>query len=97
MTRSIRKLFASALLGSACLVPSLPAFAEDKPAAIAVPADKKMTARQLHDHLAKGSGWVRFKTETGTNNGTAWILDKDKKLMITNADVTTSSVACSSG
>ena len=86
MTHTIRKLFAAALLGSTCLLPTASAFADNAPAA-AAPAVKTMTARQLHDHLAKGTGWVRIKTETGTINGTAWIVDKGRKWMITNAHV----------
>lgn len=86
MPRSLRTLFAAALLGGTCLLPTALAFAEDTPAA-RTPAVKKMTARQLHDHLAKGSGWVRITTETGTNNGTAWIVDKGRKWMVTNAHV----------
>jgi tetratricopeptide (TPR) repeat protein len=93
MTRTIRTLFAKALVGGACVVPFvLPAaaVADDRRPQFSesVPEAKKKTAKELHQLLLKSSGWVRFEVSPGvTSNGTAWVIDADRRLMVTNDHV----------
>ena len=87
--RSIRKLIANTLTGTACLLsmaaPSIAVAAEA--AASGAPAAAPKTAKELHQLLAKGSGWIQHKVEAGVSHGTGWILDAEKKLMVTNDHV----------
>lgn len=86
MARTIRKLFARVLTGGACLLPlAAPgvAAAQTKPAATESAPTKTMTSKELHQHLAKASGWIQTKDAFGTG----WIVDAEKKLMITNDHV----------
>ena len=92
MTRTIRKLMVNAILGGAAFTPlMLPtaAFAQAPvPAANEVPEAKKKTTKELHQLLLNSSGWIIWQpTETTTTSGTGWIVDKERKLMVTNDHV----------
>lgn len=90
MSRFIRTLFARALTGGVCLLPlGAPADAHAQPRAVeaAAPVANPMTPNELHKHLARGAGWIRIIDGTGVRHGTGWILDLDKKLMVTNHHV----------
>jgi|GEM_PF-3756107 len=99
MSRFIRNLIAKALVASACVLPlALPTEAQAQPrsaaplssatpVAAAAPVARPMTSRELHQHLARGAGWIRIFQDNGVRHGTGWILDLDKKLMITNNHV----------
>jgi len=92
MTRTIRKLMVSTILGGAAFTPlmlSQSANAQEaRPAANEVPEAKKKTTKELHQLLLNSSGWVIWQpTETTTTSGTGWIVDKERKLMITNDHV----------
>src|SRR6266545_3083417 len=96
MSRSIRRLFARVLTGGACLLPlTVPAEAHAQfrtleaaaNAAPPAPAANSMTPKELHQHLARGAGWIRIFEGKNSRHGTGWILDLDKKLMVTNNHV----------
>lgn len=92
VTRTIRKLFAKILTAGAIAAPfALPAVAHAQPAPAArpeAPAKREMSSKELHQHLAHGAGWVRiFDGNGGVLNGTCWILDAEKRLMVTNHHV----------
>ena len=86
------KLFAKILTAGAIAVPfALPAavHAQPKPAAQPEkPAKREMTPKELHQHLARGSGWVR--TSRGQRSSTTappGFSTREKRLMITNNHV----------
>jgi tetratricopeptide (TPR) repeat protein len=90
MSRLIRKLFARVLTGGACVLPLvIPGEAQAQPRAPeTAPADRPMTPKELHQHLARGAGWIRiFDGNGGVRHGTGWILDREQKLMVTNNHV----------
>ena len=90
MTRTIRSLFAKALVGGALLAPfAAPAFAQTPaPQNNAVPQGQKKTAKELHAVLLKSTGWIQARDGNRTlSHGTGWILDAERKLMVTNDHV----------
>jgi tetratricopeptide (TPR) repeat protein len=84
MSRTIRMLSAPALILSACTLLPAPT-AADSP----VPPDRgrPVAPKELHQHLARASGWVRNTAGGGRSQGTAWVVDAGKKLMVTNDHV----------
>jgi tetratricopeptide (TPR) repeat protein len=91
MSCFFRKLFVNVTVGGALLIPlALPAVAQAQPrapVADAAPVAKPMTHKELHQHLARGAGWIRIFDGNGVRHGTGWILDREQKLMITNNHV----------
>lgn len=100
MSRFIRKLFAQVLTGAACALPlalGADVQAQPGPAPLSLAggsagapgggAARPMTSKELHRHLARGAGWIRIFEGTGTRHGTGWVLDREKKLMVTNDHV----------
>lgn len=83
MTRSVRTLAARFLLAGSAFAPfAAPALAAE------VPEAKRKPAKELHALLLKSSGWVRFEVKPGsTSNGTAWVVDAGRRLMVTNDHV----------
>lgn len=92
MTRTIRSLFAKALFGITCMsplaVPDL-AFAQMPTTAESstIPAERKKSSKELHQMLLKSAGWVRFESNGGFSHGTGGIIDRERRLMITNEHV----------
>jgi tetratricopeptide (TPR) repeat protein len=91
MTRTIRTLAAKLFLGGVCLAPlAVPAtaVAQNTPAN-AVPDAKKLSAKEQHAKLLKCSGWIQQRNGDGQvlSHGTGWVLDADRKLMVTNDHV----------
>lgn len=92
MTRTIRTLAANLFVGgAACLAPlALPAVAvaQDRQPQNAVPEAKKLTAKEQHQKLLKSSGWIQRRNGDQTlSHGTGWVLDAERKLMVTNDHV----------
>lgn len=89
MSRFLRKWFARVLVGGACLLPlAIPAEVQAQLRSTEVaPIAKPMTPKELHQHLAHGVGWIRIFEGNTVTSGTGWILDLNKKLMITNNHV----------
>jgi tetratricopeptide (TPR) repeat protein len=91
MTRTIRTLAANLFVGgAACFAPLvLPAtaVAQAPQQQNAVPEAKKLTTKELHAKLLKCSGWVRFEANGGMSHGTGGIIDKSRRLMVTNDHV----------
>ena len=92
MTRTIRTLAAKLFIGTACFAPLvLPAaaVAQTNTPTNAVPEAKKLSAKEQHQKLLKGSGWIQQRNGEGQilSHGTGWVLDGDRKLMVTNDHV----------
>ena len=91
MTRTIRTLAAKLLVGGACLAPlALPAAAlADQPnAPLTVPQARKLTPKEQHQRLLKSSGWIQQRAgDKILSHGTGWVLDAERKLMVTNDHV----------
>lgn len=84
----IRKVFANAVIAIACAIPlAAPAGANAHEAPPVNPAERSFTKKELHDWLVRGSGWVHNQRPQGLFYGTAWIVDLEKRLMVTNAHV----------
>jgi tetratricopeptide (TPR) repeat protein len=90
MTRTIRTLAAKLFVGAACFAPlALPAQVSAQTPQNAVPEAKKLTTKELHAKLLKCSGWVRFEVPGGMSHGTGGVIDKTRRLMVTNDHVVT--------
>lgn len=89
MTRSIRSLAAKLFLGGAFLAPLAPAVAAEPNAPqTAVPEAKRLTNKELHAKLLKGSGWVQQRDgDKILSHGTGWVVDAERRLMVTNDHV----------
>lgn len=92
MTRTIRNLAAKLLVGAACFTPlALPtvAFAQQQNAPTnTVPEAKKLSAKEQHQRLLKSSGWIQQRNgEQILSHGTGWVLDAERRLMVTNDHV----------
>lgn len=88
---TLRRLAARLLTAAAFVAPvALPAPAlAQAPAPANAPADspRKMSSKELYEHAVKGTGWVVIKEANGLRFGTGWVLDRDKRLLITNEHV----------
>lgn len=91
MTRTIRTLAANLFVGGAACFATFAAptaaVAQDRQPQNAVPEAKKLTSKELHAKLLKCSGWVRFEANGGMSHGTGGIIDKARRLMVTNDHV----------
>lgn len=90
MTRTVRTLAAKLLIGGAFLAPfAMPAaVAQDRQTVNTVPEGKKLTAKELHQKLLKSSGWIQQRNgDQILSHGTGWVLDAERKLMVTNDHV----------
>lgn len=90
MTRTIRTLAANLFVGGAACFATLAAPAQAVAQTVpqnAVPEAKKLSAKEQHQKLLKGSGWIRFEVPGGMSHGTGGIIDKDRRLMVTNHHV----------
>ncbi|MDB5310600.1 MAG: hhoB 1 [Gemmataceae bacterium] len=89
---TIRRLGARLLTAGVCLAPlSAPAVVSAdehtyRPAA-AVPAaavPQRMTSKELYTQVLQGTAWVKL---ANGSCGTGWVLDREQKLIVTNAHV----------
>jgi len=89
MSHTIRSLFAKALVGGALLAPfAVPAFAQNAAPQNAVSQGQKKTAKELHAVLLKSTGWIQARNgDQILSHGTGWIVDAERKLMVTNDHV----------
>jgi S1-C subfamily serine protease len=92
MTRTIRTLAAKLILcGAASIAPfALPtvAYAQQNAPTNTVPEAKKLSAKEQHQQLLKSSGWIQLRSgEQTLSHGTGWVLDAERRLMVTNDHV----------
>jgi tetratricopeptide (TPR) repeat protein len=83
--RRLISLF-SATLAAWLLLSPTPGMARPEPTGTTT-GNRELSSREVHQVLIRGCGWVHNNGPKGLTFGTAWIIDLDRRLMITNAHV----------